>query len=82
MGTLNATLLFAEPITTWVNATSLWVPSNWSIWGATAMRSTKPSSAPECGVSSFLPARGEFPASQGVLILTHPEKAWDNEVNQ
>jgi len=29
MGTVNATLLSAEPITTWVNATFSWLTTSW-----------------------------------------------------
>lgn len=65
MGTVNATLLFAEPNTNWVNATFLCVTSQRSISWATAKR-----------------PRGEFPASRGVLILTHPEEVGDDEVKQ
>jgi hypothetical protein len=73
MGTVNATLLSAVPITTWVNATFSWV---------TAKGSIQPSPAPGRRVSSFLAARGESPASRGVLFLTRPERVGGNEVKQ
>jgi hypothetical protein len=70
MGTVNATLLSAEPITTWVKATLSWSTS--------PRRNAKWSSHPGdllplmrvCGV----------PASRRVLFLTQPEEVGGNEV--
>jgi hypothetical protein len=74
MGTLIATLLSAEPITTWVHATFAWLTSRGSICWVTAKRSTQPNPAPGWFLSFFHAERGEFPASRGVLILTCPPR--------
>jgi hypothetical protein len=74
MATENATLLFAVPNTNWVNATFIGLTSKRSISRVTAKRSTQPNTAPA--------ARDEFPASRGVLSLTHPEEVAGNEVKQ
>jgi len=67
MGTVNATLLSAEPITTWVNATFSWLTTSWG-----ELEAGQPSRAPGRSTFFCLAARGVFPASRGVLILTHP----------
>jgi hypothetical protein len=72
MGTVNATLLFAEPNTNWVNATFLRMGD---------LKVVKPSPAPGRLYPLFA-ARGESPASRGVLILTHPGEVGDDEVKQ
>jgi hypothetical protein len=73
MGTVNAILLFAEPITTWVNARFLWMTSSWG-------NSKRSISLNPGDLLPSLLQRGEFPASRGVLSLTHAEKAGGNEV--
>ncbi len=77
MGTVNATLLSAGPSTAWVNATFSWLISSWG-----EREAGQPSCAPGRFASVYHAARGEFPASRGVLILTHPEEVGGNEVRQ
>ncbi len=72
METALATLLLAEPNTTWVNATFSWATTN---------RPAPPSLVSGQSVSNFLAALRVF-CSRGVLLLPHPEKAGSDEVKQ
>lgn len=66
MGTEIATLLSAVPNTNWVNATFLWVTSQWSITGASAK-----GSIPNPTLGRLVPvfaACVEFPASRGSYL--------------
>ena len=72
MGTTLATLLRAEPHTTWGKTMLSRAMSNRSIQPGLARTSFVPSSV-AAGVA--------FPASRGVLILTYPEQAGSIEVN-
>ena len=76
MGIAIATLLFAVLNTTWVIATFLWGLRGKSRW------LMQQNAASRNQVSSTIAARGEFPASRGVLFLTWPEMAGGDEVKQ
>ncbi len=82
MGNENATLLFAAPNTSWVNATLFMgdlEEVNLSSDCETA-NPAKPGTRAVCVL--IYAARGEFPASRGVLSRTHPEEVGGNEVKQ
>jgi hypothetical protein len=76
MGTVNATLLSIEPITTWVNASFSWSTS--SRW---EFEVVKPSLAPR-QFACLYAVCGVFPVSRGVLFLTQPEEVGGNEVKE
>ena len=64
MGTVNTSLLFAKPNSTWVKATLSWATLVLADWPA------QPSAATERFVDAFRAACGEFSASREVLIPT------------
>ena len=82
MGNENATLLFAVPNTNWVNATLFMGDlKEVNLSGdREAVSPAKPDTQAVCAL--IYAARGEFPASRGVLSLTHPEEVGGNEVKQ
>jgi len=72
METALATLLLAEPNTTWVNATLFM--GGLELAGPAKLGNGR-------SVSNFLAALRVF-CSRGVLLLPHPEKAGSDEVKQ
>jgi hypothetical protein len=79
MGTVNATPLSAEPITTL---------GEYNIFMDDLFVGELEVGQPSCAPGRFASfsythaARGQFPASRGVLFLTHPEEVGGDEVKQ
>jgi hypothetical protein len=79
MGTVNATPLSAEPITT-LGEYNIFMDDLFV--GGTRSGPAKLRTRAIASFSYAYAARGQFPASRGVLFLTHPEEVGGDEVKQ